>query len=113
MFIGYVLHSTLGLCLWFQKRSATKPTWPNMMDNFVGGGITEGIGVYETAIKEANEEANVPPEIAVHLKAAGTVSFFHESERGIHPNTEFVYDLQLPESFVPKNNDGEVSGIQT
>ena len=39
---GYVNHSGKGLCLWFQKRSPTKPTWPNMMDNFVGGGITEG-----------------------------------------------------------------------
>jgi len=109
---GYVNHSTMGLSVWFQKRSATKPTWPNMMDNFVGGGITEGIDVLQTAIKEAGEEANVPPEIAANLKAVGTVSFFHESERGIHPNTEFVFDLELPESFTPDNNDGEVSDWQ-
>jgi len=107
---GYVNHSVLGLSVWFQKRSATKPTWPNMMDNFVGGGITEGIDIIQTAIKEAAEEANVPPEIAANLKAVGTVSFFHESERGIHPNTEFVFDLELPENFTPDNNDGEVSG---
>jgi len=109
---GHVHHSVLGLCIWFQKRSPTKPTWPNMMDNFVGGGITEGISVLETAIKEAGEEANVPPELAAKLKAVGTVSFFHESERGIHPNTEFVFDLELPEDFVPHNNDGEVSDWQ-
>ena len=107
---GYVNHSTMGLSVWFQRRSASKPTWPNMMDNFVGGGITEGIGVLETAVKEAGEEANVPAEIATNMKAAGTVTFFHESERGIHPNTEFVFDLELPEDFVPHNNDGEVSG---
>ena len=107
---GYVNHSLLGLSVWFQKRAATKPTWPNMMDNFVGGGITEGIDIIQTAIKEAAEEANVPPEIADNLKAVGTVSFFHESERGIHPNTEFVFDLELPEDFTPDNNDGEVSG---
>lgn len=30
---GYVMHPTLGLCIWLQLRSATKPTWPgnNMM----------------------------------------------------------------------------------
>lgn len=109
---GYVNHSTKGLCIWFQKRSPTKPTWPNMMDNFVGGGITEGISVLDTAVKEAGEEADVPAEIAANLRAAGTVSFFHESDRGIHPNTEFVFDLELPEDFVPHNNDGEVSDWQ-
>ena len=24
------------------------------------------------------------------------------------PNTEFVFDIELPKDFVPKNNDGEV-----
>jgi len=109
---GYVNHSTLGLCIWFQRRSPTKPTWPNMMDNFVGGGISEGINVLETAIKEAAEEANVPKELSANLISTGSVSFFHESTRGIHPNTEFVFDLELPERFVPHNNDGEVSGWQ-
>ncbi|CAB4062077.1 unnamed protein product [Lepeophtheirus salmonis] len=33
-------------------------------DNFVGGGLSEGFGIFETAIKEANEEANVPNELA-------------------------------------------------
>lgn len=32
---GYVNHSVEGLCLWLQKRSARKPTWPGMWDNFV------------------------------------------------------------------------------
>ena len=34
--------------------------------------------------------------------------FFFESERGIFPQTEFVFDLELPIDFQPKNNDGEV-----
>jgi len=109
---GYVNHSSFGLCIWFQKRSPTKPTWPNMMDNFVGGGLSEGISVLDTAIKEAGEEANVPSSLSANLKPAGSVSFFHGSERGIHPNTEFVFDLELPQDFVPHNNDGEVSGWQ-
>ena len=32
---GYVNHSTRGLCVWFQKRSATKQTWPGMLGNIV------------------------------------------------------------------------------
>lgn len=38
--------------------------------------------------------------------------FFYESEQGLFPNTEFVYDLELPLDFVPKNNDGEVDTFQ-
>ena len=108
---GYVNHSSLGLCLWFQKRSITKPTWPGMMDSFVGGGLSEGRGVLETAIKEAEEEANVPRDLAVKMQQAGSVSFFHKSDRGIHPQTEFVFDLELPETFSPGNNDGEVESF--
>ena len=70
--------------------------------------MSEGLGVLETAVKEAAEEANVPEDLAFGMKAAGSVSFFHQSERGIHPNTEFVFDLELPETFKPNNNDGEV-----
>ena len=33
-------------------------------DNFVGGGLTEGRGVLETALKEAGEEAGLPPQLA-------------------------------------------------
>jgi len=107
---GQVNHSKKGLCLWLQRRSPTKQTWPNMWDNFVGGGLSEGHSVLETAIKEAEEEANVPKPLAkAGLKPAGTVSFFHQTKRGLHPNTEFVFDLDLPEEFTPSNNDGEVS----
>lgn len=110
---GFVKHSQLGLCLWLQRRSPTKQTWPNLLDSFVGGGLSEGNSVLDTALKEAGEEANVPRKMAeVGLKHAGSVSFFHQTERGIHPNTEFVFDLELPEEFIPSNNDGEVSDFQ-
>ena len=39
-------------------------------------------------------------------------SFFFESERGIFPQTEFVFDLELPVDFVPTNNDGEVDEFE-
>ena len=109
---GYVNHSSLGLCLWTQKRSMTKPTWPGMNDNFVGGGLSAGMGVRETAIKEAGEEANVPEHLAVQMRQVGSVSFLHRNERGLNPQTEFVFDLELPETFSPGNNDGEVESFK-
>lgn len=32
---GYVNHPEKGLCLWMQRRSKTKQTWPGYLDNFV------------------------------------------------------------------------------
>ena len=55
----------------------------------MGGGITEGYGVLETAVKEAWEEANVPQQLAVNLRSAGAVSFLHGTEGGgVNPDTE-------------------------
>ena len=31
------------------------------------------------------------------------------ADEGVHPETQFVYDLELPRSFEPKANDSEVS----
>ena len=32
---GYVMDPEKGLCIWMQKRSVSKPTWPGKWDNFV------------------------------------------------------------------------------
>jgi len=109
---GFVRHSTRGSCLWLQRRSPTKQTYPGLLDSMVGGGLAAGMTVAETVVKEAMEEANVPEALAATAIPAGSVSFFHRSGRGLFPNTEFVFDLELPESFQPGNNDGEVSGFE-
>ncbi len=36
-------------------------------------------------------------------------SYCHEAVDGVEPETEFMYDLQLPADFVPAPSDGEVS----
>ncbi|KAK6621734.1 hypothetical protein RUM43_006744 [Polyplax serrata] len=109
---GYVRHPDKGLCLWLQKRAKTKQTWPGKWDNMVSGGLSVGFGITETAIKEAYEEASIPRNLLNNLKAAGSVSFYFESERGLFPNTEFVFDLELPNDFAPTNNDGEVEEFE-
>lgn len=109
---GYVRHPTKGLCIWLQQRSDTKQTWPGKWDNMVSGGLSVGYGIHETAVKEAAEEASIPSHLIKNLVSAGCVSFFFESERGLFPNTEFVFDLELPEDFEPDNSDGEVQNFQ-
>ncbi|KAH1000208.1 hypothetical protein HUJ04_000127 [Dendroctonus ponderosae] len=105
---GFVRHPQMGQCLWFQKRAATKQTWPGKWDSMVSGGLSVGRGIMETAHKEAMEEASVPTELLKRLYSAGCVSFYFESERGLFPNTEFVFDLELPPDFRPVCSDGEV-----
>nr|XP_018902702.1 PREDICTED: uncharacterized protein YJR142W [Bemisia tabaci] len=109
---GYVMDKEKGLCLWLQRRSPTKQTWPGKWDNMVGGGLSCGYSVLETAHKEAEEEASIPRELLANLKSGGCVSFYFESERGLFPNTEFVFDLELPVDFIPTNNDGEVDKFE-
>nr|CAG4645539.1 EOG090X06MA [Lynceus sp. MCZ IZ 141354] len=109
---GYTRHPTMGLCMWLQRRAKTKPTWPGKLDNMVGGGLSVGHSVLDTALKEAAEEASIPNHLLSKLQSVGSVSFFFESERGLFPNTEFVFDLELPPDFVPSNADGEVESFE-
>ncbi|KAH8376868.1 hypothetical protein KR093_001795 [Drosophila rubida] len=109
---GYVKHPQHGLCIWLQQRSNTKETWPGKWDNMVGGGLSVGYGIMETAIKEAAEEASIPSDLVKNLVSAGCVSFFFESDQGLFPNTEYVFDLELPVDFVPHNADGEVQAFE-
>lgn len=96
------------MMMWVAKRSPTKQTYPNLLDQFVAGGLSSGLGFRECAEKECQEEASVPEKYLKNLKSTGTVSYVHEDERGVHPEVEFIYDLKLPEDFEPINTDGEV-----
>lgn len=109
---GYVRHPKLGLCLWQQQRSNTKETWPGKWDSLVSGGLSVGYGIFETAMKEAAEEASIPNNLLKNMISAGSVSFFFESENGLFPNTEYVFDLELPIDFIPQNSDGEVQAFE-
>jgi len=70
---GYVKDQNGNISLWISKRSQTKQTWPGCFDNFVAGGLSVGLDVKETAIKESQEEANLPQNIAENLEAAGSI----------------------------------------
>ena len=98
------------LRLWIARRSPNKATWPNYLDNFVGGGLAAGLSVRETLIKECGEEAGVPRELCEERAAAvGGVRYFQELKRGLYPESLFVYDLEVSTDFAPVCVDGEVA----
>ncbi|KAJ2358802.1 hypothetical protein IWW50_004093 [Coemansia erecta] len=97
--------------MWVARRAATKPTWPGMLDQIVAGGMGNGAGTMETVVKECEEEGGIPAEIARTAQCAGTIQYYTRTDQGLQPETQFVYDLELPRDFVPQPMDGEVEGF--
>ena len=104
------------LRIWTPRRTPAK-TYGGMLDNTVAGGIAAGMGVRETLVKESAEEASLPASLVVGgARAAGAVSYFYErdwragGETGLlQPEVEYVYDLEVDESVVPRPGDDEVA----
>ena len=105
---GYVRDGD-DILMWIARRADDKPTYPGMLDNMIAGGQPIGIGLMENVIKEAAEEAGVPPELAAKARSVGALSYRHEEDNTLKPDVMFIYDLELPADFVPVNTDGETA----
>jgi 8-oxo-dGTP pyrophosphatase MutT (NUDIX family) len=106
------LNGIVGERMWLARRSATKPIDPGMLDNLVGGGVTAGLTQLQVLVKEAWEEAGISAALAQKATAGGTMSVLREVPEGVQSEIISIYDLQLPEDFQPRNQDGEVSEFQ-
>jgi 8-oxo-dGTP pyrophosphatase MutT (NUDIX family) len=106
---GYVV-SNSKLMMWVATRSPQKQTFPGYLDNIVGGGLPYSLTPLENILKEAEEEASLPSSVLKQcVKPVGLVSLImHKKDRGIVPDTEYVFDAHLPDDFIPKPNDNEV-----
>ncbi|XP_059910472.1 thiamin pyrophosphokinase 2 isoform X1 [Gadus macrocephalus] len=105
---GFCRSADGGLRMWLARRSATKQTYAGRLDNLAAGGLAAGMGIGDTALKECEEEACIPAAIAVKARSVTTVSYTYEEEEGIFPESQFVFDLELPADFQPRVGDGEV-----
>lgn len=97
--------------LWIGVRAKDREVAPGKLDNMVAGGLPVGITLAENVIKEAAEEASVPENLAATAKPAGVITYMLSNEGGLRRDMLFVYDLRLPDDFVPENADGEISGF--
>jgi len=97
------------LMLWIGRRSPDKLVAPDKLDNLVAGGIGGGLGVWDTLVKEAEEEASIPPELIRHAHAASAVSYRMAVKHGLRDDVLFIYDLETPPGFRPVNYDGELA----
>jgi Domain of unknown function (DUF4743) len=96
------------LYLWVGRRARDKKVAPDKLDNLVAGGVGNGHGVWETLLKEGEEEASIPTSITKRAAPVGAVSYRMETQLGIRDDVLFVYDLEMPSGFVPQNRDGEI-----
>jgi len=100
------------LHLWVGRRAPDKRVAPDKLDNLVAGGIGNGHGLQETLLKEGEEEASIPRNLTSDALPAGAVSYRMESELGVRDDVLFVFDLEMPADFVPKNQDGEIAHFE-
>ena len=96
--------------LWLARRASTKPIDPGMWDNLVAGGIGHGFDARGALEKECWEEAGIGVDLAARLVPLGTIDVLRAVPEGIQNETLFAFDLTLPASFTPANQDGEVAG---
>jgi 8-oxo-dGTP pyrophosphatase MutT (NUDIX family) len=108
---GYVERDD-GLHLWIGRRAPDKAVAPGKLDNMVAGGQPAGLTLFENLLKEAAEEADLPPAIAATARPVGAVSYTMEDQWGLKPDLMFCYDLEVPAGFVPRNTDGEITDFQ-
>ena len=91
------------------KRAKTKGIDPNKLDNMAAGGIPFDESIYDCAIRELEEEANVPANLAREIQFINSIHIKRNELDGTHNEIVYCFDLALPEHFVPHNRDGEVA----
>lgn len=101
-----------GLHLWIGRRAADKALDPGKLDHIVAGGVPAGLSPFETLVKEAGEEAAIPPALAAQARHVGTLAYAMERPEGLRRDLLHCHDLDLPADFVPHGEDGEVESFE-
>ena len=101
-----------GPWLWVAKRAASKALDPGKLDHLVAGGVSAGMTPWETLLKEAAEEAALPTDLVTRAEPAGHIDYAMARPEGLRRDRLYVYDLWLPERFVPEPADGEAESFE-
>ncbi len=101
-----------GLHMWIAIRASDKLLDPGKLDHIVAGGVPAGLDPAATLLKEAEEEAAIPPELAGTAEPAGVIEYAMERPEGLRRDRVHCYDLMLPDDFTPLAADGEVEAFE-
>lgn len=86
---GYVVLPDGTKELWVARRSTTKPTWPGMLDHIVAGGQPAGISLADNVVKECQEEAGIPEQLARKAVPVGVVTYTSLQDAGLKRDVLF------------------------
>ena len=98
--------------VWVARRAADKKLEPGKLDHLVAGGVSAGMSFDDTLLKEAEEEAGLPPDLTRCAARVATIRYATLREEGLRRDLLACYDLWLPVSFQPRAVDGEVAGFE-
>jgi 8-oxo-dGTP pyrophosphatase MutT (NUDIX family) len=100
-----------GPLLWVAQRSQDRAHAPGKLDHLVAGGQPAGLTLAENLVKECAEEAGLPADLALRAVPAAPFGYLCTIPEGVRDDTLFVYDLEVPAAFEPRNVDGEVESF--
>jgi len=104
------------LGVWVAQRAASKAVDPDKLDSLVGGGIQGGDTPLETLVRECQEEAGIPRNLARRAVPVGVIDSsagaFDAGQPVFHRERAMLYDLKVPLDFIPKPMDGETAAVQ-
>lgn len=100
-----------GIHLWIGERAGDRLIDPGKLDNMIGGGQPIGLTIEQNLCKEAEEEAGLPPAIALTAQKIRPLTYMVERHHGLRNDILFVFDLELPLEVLPQNTDGEVAAF--
>jgi 8-oxo-dGTP pyrophosphatase MutT (NUDIX family) len=98
--------------LWVAYRARDKQLDPGKLDHIVAGGVAAGMTPEQTLVKEAGEEAAIPPALAATAVPVATIAYAMERPEGLRRDRLRCYDLDLPADFVPHPAVGEVERFE-
>lgn len=101
-----------GLHVWVGVRARDKAVAPGQLDNIVAGGMPAGLSPGECLVKEAAEEASLPPGLAAGARPAGRVSYVMANAEGLRRDVLHCFDLDIPEGVTPVPGDDEVERFE-
>ncbi|HBK07879.1 MAG TPA: thiamine pyrophosphokinase [Acetobacteraceae bacterium] len=110
--VNGLVRRTGGLHMWIARRAMDKLLDPGKLDHVVAGGVPAGLGPLETLIKEAGEEAAIPPSLAATARRVSSFGYAMERPEGLRRDWLYCYDLTLPDDFLPRPVDGEVEAFE-
>ncbi|KIW03655.1 uncharacterized protein PV09_04977 [Verruconis gallopava] len=98
--------------IWVARRSPHLFTYPGKLDTTVAGGVKAHHTPFQCIVEESEEEAALERDlVSKTVRHVGVITYMTKSKRSgaVHPDVLFLFDIELPESVVPRPNDGEVS----